>query len=69
MGSWDPTCLAAKRPPQNRSNVVKNSIKTLKKWSTLKKKNSKIGNKWEIGIDIYILLNIKWITNRDLLIV
>ena len=30
QGAEEPTCLEAKKPKQNRSNIVTNSIKTLK---------------------------------------
>ena len=50
----DPMCLGAKKPKQNGSSVVANSIKSLKKkkWSTLKKifKKIKFFKKWRFAV-------------------
>lgn len=66
LGSHMP---CSQKATTEQKQCCKKFNKDFKKVVHIKKKNSKIGNKWEIGIDIYILLNIKWITNRDLLIV
>lgn len=51
----DPMCLGAKKPKQNGSSVVANSIKSLKKkkWSTSKKKvfkKIKFFKKWRFAV-------------------
>ena len=51
-GSYPPTCLLAKNPKhKNRSSIVTNSIETLKMAHS----------------NMYILLYLQWITNKDLL--
>ena len=40
MGNYGPTCLVAEKKTEPRSNILTNSINTIKKLSTLKKKKN-----------------------------